>query len=102
MTFPTYKVKFWTVRPRRFEIQLSCGHWQDYASEDKEPPARMTCHQCEPVTPIVSDEMYQGTLQKIYKLMDAAPGSDDERELIRLAHMVELYEAEHYPMEDTP
>jgi HTH-type transcriptional regulator/antitoxin HigA len=45
-----------------------------------------------------SDAEYEATLARIHVLMDAAPGSEDERELERLAALVHTYEDVHYPI----
>lgn len=51
------------------------------------------------IRPIRNEQDYQAALQEIERLMDAAPGSLDEDKLDVLATLVNVYEAEHYPMD---
>lgn len=41
---------------------------------------------------------YEAALAQIESLMDAEPGSPQEKELERLAILVEAYEEEHFPI----
>ena len=41
---------------------------------------------------------YEVALAYVASLMDAAPGLLEEAELVRVASLVEEYEAEHYPI----
>jgi len=48
---------------------------------------------------IKNEDEYKNALEHIEILMDAEPGSTEEGELDLFAHLVELYEAEHYAIE---
>ena len=48
--------------------------------------------------PIETEHDYEVALARVESLMDAAPGSPEMDELLRLALIVEAYEDEHYPM----
>lgn len=50
------------------------------------------------IQPIHNEQDYQTTLKKISSLMNASPGSDEEKLLDVLATLVEAYEAKHYPI----
>ena len=51
------------------------------------------------IKPIRSDQDYEETLQRIGGLMDAKAGTPEADELEVLATLVELYEAQHFPMD---
>lgn len=53
------------------------------------------------IKPIRSEEDYDAALARIDSLMDATAGTDEVDELEVLATLVELYEAQHFPI-DTP
>jgi HTH-type transcriptional regulator / antitoxin HigA len=48
---------------------------------------------------IKTEEDYQEALARLELLMDAAPGSPDEKELDLLSFLIEKYEEEHFPIE---
>ena len=52
------------------------------------------------IQPIKTDADYRAALSRVEKLMDAAPGSDEEGVLDALATLVEAYEAKHFPIPD--
>ena len=49
----------------------------------------------------MTEEEYLDLMQEIEGLMDAAPGSEDERRLVYLSEIVGEYEDEHYPINMT-
>lgn len=51
------------------------------------------------ITSIETEEDYQNALTCVDALMDAAPDSPEELELVRLATLVEQYEEIHYPID---
>jgi HTH-type transcriptional regulator/antitoxin HigA len=50
------------------------------------------------LTAITTEEEYKIALAQIEPLMDAEPDSPQEKELERLAILVEEYEQEHFPI----
>jgi HTH-type transcriptional regulator/antitoxin HigA len=50
------------------------------------------------IRPIRTKRDYERALQRIERLMDADPGSDEGDELEVLATLVEVYEEKHFPM----
>ena len=50
------------------------------------------------ITKITNEDEYDKALEKLHELMNAEPFSDDEKELLRLAEIIEKYEDEHYPI----
>jgi HTH-type transcriptional regulator/antitoxin HigA len=52
--------------------------------------------------PIRTTRDYEKALARIEVLMDAETGSPEADELDALATLVELYENEHFPMEQAP
>lgn len=51
---------------------------------------------------IRTEAEFEVALARIDDLINCAPGSTEEAELIRISEMVIAYEDEHYPMDDDP
>ena len=49
---------------------------------------------------VLTEADYDMALARISELLGAEPYSPEDEELDRLSTLVEIYEAEHYPMED--
>ncbi len=49
-------------------------------------------------TEIKDDSDYQALLAYLYTLMNALPGTAEEKELERIAILLENYELDHYPI----
>ncbi len=49
---------------------------------------------------IITETEYETALARLETLMDAEPNSPQEKDLERLAVLVEEYELEHYPIAD--
>lgn len=47
----------------------------------------------------MTEAEYIAALAEVWLLMNAAPGSDEERRLVETAEKVAEYEMMHYPME---
>lgn len=54
------------------------------------------------VKQIRTEAEFETALARIDDLINCAPGSTEEAELIRISEMVIEYEDEHYPMDDDP
>ena len=52
------------------------------------------------ITQVVTEADYDMALARISELLGAEPYSTEDEELDRISTLVEIYEAEHYPMED--
>ncbi len=52
------------------------------------------------ITQVLTEADYDMALARISELLGAEPYSPEDEELDRLSTLVEIYEAEHYPMED--
>ncbi len=52
------------------------------------------------ISQVKSEEEYDAALARISELLGAEPHSAEDEELDRISTLVEIYEAEHYPMED--
>ncbi len=52
------------------------------------------------ITQVLTEADYDIALARISELLGAEPYSPEDEELDRLSTLVEIYEAEHYPMED--
>jgi len=52
------------------------------------------------ITQVVTEADYDMALARISELLGADPYSTEDEELDRISTLVEIYEAEHYPMED--
>ena len=52
------------------------------------------------ITQMLTEADYDIALARISELLGAEPYSPKDEELDRLSTLVEIYEAEHYPMED--
>jgi len=52
------------------------------------------------ITAITTEAEYQAALAQVEILMDAELDSSQEKELERIAILVEAYEDEHYPIEE--
>lgn len=50
------------------------------------------------IRPIKTEDDYRTALHEVERLMDAAPGSEEEARLEGLGTLVEAYEARHYPI----
>ena len=50
------------------------------------------------INPIRTAAEHEAALARIDDLIHAPPGSPEEQELVRLFHLVESYEAVHYPI----
>ena len=46
----------------------------------------------------MTPDEYRDKLARLHELMDAAPGTPEERELIALGEELDAYETEHYPI----
>jgi HTH-type transcriptional regulator / antitoxin HigA len=51
------------------------------------------------IQPIRTEDQYKAAMNRIYALMDAAPGTEEVKELSDLADLVAAYEAKWYPMD---
>ena len=49
---------------------------------------------------VKSEAEYDAALARISELLNAEPHSAEDEELDQISTLVEIYEAEHYPMED--
>ena len=52
------------------------------------------------ITQVVTEADYDMALARISELLGAEPYSAEDEELDRISTLVEIYEAEHYPMDD--
>ena len=52
------------------------------------------------ITRVVTEADYDMALARISELLGADPYSAEDEELDRISTLVEIYEAEHYPMDD--
>ena len=52
------------------------------------------------ITQVLTEADYDMALARIFELLGAEPYSPEDEALDRLSTLVEIYEAEHYPMED--
>ena len=52
------------------------------------------------ITQVLTEADYDMALARISELLGAEPYSPEDEELDRLSTLVEIYEAEHYPMDD--
>lgn len=52
------------------------------------------------ITRVATEADYDMALARISELLGAEPYSAEDEELDRISTLVEIYEAEHYPMED--
>ena len=52
------------------------------------------------ITQVITEADYDTALARISELLGAEPYSAEDEELDRISTLVEIYEAEHYPMED--
>ena len=53
-----------------------------------------------PLLDVQNEAEYDTALARISELLGAEPYSTEDEELDRISTLVEIYEAEHYPMED--
>jgi HTH-type transcriptional regulator/antitoxin HigA len=52
------------------------------------------------IRPIHNERDYQAALRQVERLFDAEPGTPEGDELEILTILIEVYEAEHYPMDE--